>query len=399
MRHHAFPDGVTRESLIEWYRATRARTRQLFDVITPDAYYDRPIALRNPIVFYEGHLPVFSVNTLVKLTLNGEGIHHDFETLFERGIDPDSETQVKSPTDVWPAREDVQAYGVEADALIERTFANGDIEIDGGEAVFTIIEHELMHQETLLYMFHQLPCSKRRGAAAASAAGGRERPPLHSPSVQIPAGRAILGGDPSYFGWDNEFPQLIVDVPAFEIDAYNVTNGEYLEYVEATGAKAPHFWKDVDGAWHRRGLFELLPLPLNAPVYVTHDEAAAYAKWKGARLPTEAEWHRAAEGTPAGNYDFQHWDPVDVGSYPPSAFGVYDLAGNGWEWTSTHFGPFPGFEPMASYRVYSADFFDNAHYVMKGASPVTPRELVRPSFRNWFRPNYPYVYATFRCAR
>jgi hypothetical protein len=162
MRHHAFPDGVTRESLIEWYRATRARTRQLFEVITPDAYYDRPIALRNPIVFYEGHLPVFSVNTLVKLTLNGEGIHHDFETLFERGIDPDSETEVQSPTDAWPAREDVQAYGVEADALIERTLANDDIEIDGGEATFTIIEHELMHQETLLYMFHQLPCEKRR---------------------------------------------------------------------------------------------------------------------------------------------------------------------------------------------------------------------------------------------
>jgi formylglycine-generating enzyme required for sulfatase activity len=400
MRHHAFPDGVTRESLIEWYRATRARTRQLFEVITPDAYYDRPIALRNPIVFYEGHLPVFSVNTLVKLTLNGEGIHHDFETLFERGIDPDSETEVQSPTDAWPAREDVQAYGVEADALIERTLANDDIEIDGGEATFTIIEHELMHQETLLYMFHQLPCEKRRPS-----------PGLQPPSprlagrgqgegrVRIPAGRATLGGDPAYFGWDNEFQQLVVDVPAFEIDAYNVTNGQYLEYVEATGAKAPHFWKDVNGAWHRRGLFELLPLPLNAPVYVTHDEAAAYAKWKGARLPTEAEWHRAAQDTPGGNYDFQHWDPVDAGSYPPSAFGVYDLVGNGWEWTSTHFGPFPGFEPMASYRVYSADFFDNAHYVLKGASPVTPRELVRPSFRNWFRPNYPYVYATFRCAR
>jgi formylglycine-generating enzyme required for sulfatase activity len=77
---------------------------------------------------------------------------------------------------------------------------------------------------------------------------------------------------------------------------------------------------------------------------------------------------------------------------------VYDLVGNGWEWTSTVFAGFPGFEPMPSYSVYSADFFDDAHYVLKGASPVTPRELVRRSFRNWFRPNYPYVYATFRCA-
>ncbi len=141
-----------------------------------------------------------------------------------------------------------------------------------------------------------------------------------------------------------------------------------------------------------------MPLPRNAPVYVTHEEATAYARWKGARLPTEAEWHRAA-GEDQGNYGFEHWDPVDVGSYPPNAHGIYDLVGNGWEWTSTPFGPFDGFAPMASYRVYSADFFDNAHFVMKGASPVTPRELIRPSFRNWFRPNYPYVYATFRCAR
>ena len=74
------------------------------------------------------------------------------------------------------------------------------------------------------------------------------------------------------------------------------------------------------------------------------------------------------------------------------------MQGNGWEWTSTPFGPFPGFRPMASYPEYSADFFDNQHMVMKGASPATSRELLRPTFRNWFRTRYPYVYATFRCA-
>jgi formylglycine-generating enzyme required for sulfatase activity len=401
MLRHPFAGSVTRDSLIDWYRATRARTRQIFELITPDAYYDRPIALRNPIVFYEGHLPVFSVNTLVKLTLNRDGLHPYFEELFERGIDPDSETSVQSPTDVWPARADVQAYGLEADALIERTLANDDIDVDQGEAVYTIIEHELMHQETLLYMFHQLPCEKRVGRSRLGVGSGvllptaNRQPPTR---VKIPAGPATLGNTPDFFGWDNEFPQLTVDVGAFEIDALDVTNGDYLEYVEATGAKPPHFWKRVDGEWHRRGLFELLPLPLRAPVYVTHAEATAYARWKGARLPTEAEWHRAA-GDDQGNYGFEHWDPVDVGSYPPNAHGIYDLVGNGWEWTSTPFGPFPGFEPMASYRVYSADFFDNAHFVLKGASPVTPRELIRPSFRNWFRPNYPYLYATFRCAR
>jgi formylglycine-generating enzyme required for sulfatase activity len=150
-------------------------------------------------------------------------------------------------------------------------------------------------------------------------------------------------------------------------------------------------------------------------VYVSQAEATAYARWKGRRLPTEAEFHRAAYGSPAGedrrypwgdeapdasrgHFDFRGWDPVPAGSHPKgaSAWGVHDLVSNGWEWTSTVFGPFAGFEPMASYPEYSADFFDGQHYVMKGASPATAKELLRPSFRNWFRSNYPYVYAKFR---
>src|SRR6185436_2265452 len=99
MRHNAFARDVTREDLIAWHRRIRERTRGLFDLIVPDAYYDRPIALRNPIVFYEGHLPAFAVNTLVKLTLGREGVDERMETLFARGIDPETEAAVKSPTD------------------------------------------------------------------------------------------------------------------------------------------------------------------------------------------------------------------------------------------------------------------------------------------------------------
>jgi formylglycine-generating enzyme required for sulfatase activity len=162
-------------------------------------------------------------------------------------------------------------------------------------------------------------------------------------------------------------------------------------------------------------MFELIPLPASWPVYVSQAEASAYARWKRRRLPTEAEFHRAAFGTPSGtervypwgdsapdptrgNFDFASWEPVPVGARPAgaSAWGVHDLVGNGWEWTSTVFGPFEGFAPMATYPEYSADFFDGHHYVMKGGSAATAGELLRRSFRNWFRPNYPYVYATFR---
>lgn len=370
MRHPAFADDVTRDDLVAWYRTNRARTRELFDLIVPEAYYDRPIGLRNPIVFYEGHLPAFSVNTLVKLTKKLAGIDEQLETLFARGIDPADETAVRSPTDVWPSREEVHAYARSADALVEEHLT------EPGEAAFTILEHEAMHQETLLYMLHELGLEKKKPSrrvdeSTRSSSATRRL----DGSIPIPAGRTTLGAEAGTFGWDNEFTAHTVDVPAFTIDSHPVTNGEYLEHVNATGADAPHFWARGEGGWLWRGMFAMEPLPLDAPVYVTHDEATAYARWKGVRLPTEAEWHRA--------YDC----------------GVTDLAGHGWEWTSTLFAPFPGFAPMASYPEYSADFFDDAHYVLKGASPVTPRELIRPSFRNWFRPAYPYVYATFRCAR
>lgn len=165
-----------------------------------------------------------------------------------------------------------------------------------------------------------------------------------------------------------------------------------------------------------RRMFAEIPLPLDWPVYATHEQACAYAAWCGLRLPTEPEFHRAAYGEPGGgerrypwgeappkpmhgNFGLQAWNPTRVDAHPAgtSAFGFWQMVGNGWEWTGTAFGPFPGFAPFPFYRGYSADFFDNQHYVLKGASPRTALPLLRRSFRNWFRPEYRYAFATFRC--
>src|SRR5262249_53324764 len=142
-----------------------------------------------------------------------------------------------------------------------------------------------------------------------------------------------------------------------------------------------------------------LPLTESWPVYVSHAEASAYARWRGKSLPTEAEFHRAAYPQTSGNSGLQRWDPSPVDLYKDAAgpFGAVEMVGNGWEWTSTEFAPFPGFERFSFYPAYSADFFDNKHFVMKGASPRTAPRLTRPSFRNWFQPLYPYIYAGFRC--
>jgi gamma-glutamyl hercynylcysteine S-oxide synthase len=417
---------LDRVALLDRFERLRSRTADLFALVADEAYYSRPIALRNPVVFYEGHLPAFAVNTLLKKALGQPGVDEHLETIFARGIDPESEAaSVARGNPAWPDRATVRAYAQEADRRIAEALRKADLVRDDhpllrrGEAVWAILEHEEMHQETLLYMWHQLPYTSKRAPAdyeTVTIAAGE----VPEGRVSIPAGSATLGtSTDEMFAWDNERPAHVVDVPAFDIDIHNVTNAEYLAYMEAnTRLAPPSFWECDGGTWYWRGLFERVPLPADWPVYVTWAEADAYARWAGGRLPTEAEYHRAAFGTPSGgerrhpwgeeppaarhgNFDFERFDPIDVGSRPggASAWGVHDLVGNGWEWTSTVFAGFPGFQPLASYPEYSAEFFDGEHYVMKGASPVTARELLRPGFRNWFRPRYPYVYAAFRCVR
>ena len=433
---------LNREALADWYRRNRQRSRRLFDIVRPEAYYSRPISLRHPIVFYEGHLPAFSLNTLVKKGLGRPGVDERLERLFARGIDPEDETAAnRSQRAEWPSRDEVQRFADECDRLILDALANAPIEqprhplLHEGEAVYAILEHEAMHQETMLYMWHQLPFAHKQAPTGIRADAAGTTP---SPSrVTIPAGRATLGarrGDIP-FGWDNEFSAMTIDVPAFAVDEHDVTNEQFMTFVDAGGYQQaewwtpaafawirqeaiayPRFWTRRDGAWMWRGMFDETALPPAWPVHVSQAEAAAYARWKGARLMTEAEYHRAAFAQPFGSerqypwgdvppeparglFDFRSWTPAAVGSHPAgrSAWGVHDLMGNGWEWTSTVFAPFDGFRPMASYPEYSADFFDGQHIVMKGASSATAAELLRRSFRNWFRPNYPYVYATFRC--
>jgi iron(II)-dependent oxidoreductase len=435
------PTAVDRRGMLDWFRRNRARSARLFDLVTPDAYLARPIPLRHPIVFYEGHLPVFTVNTVVKKGLGRPGLDARFEVLFARGIDPADEAAAAARSiATWPAREAILEYGRNADRIVAEAIERAEIARDdhpllrGAQAVYASLEHEAMHQETLLYIFHRLPYALKHAPADARTIEGGD-PPTPA-TVRIAAGTASLGTDLTRvpFGWDNELCWHAVEVPEFEIDVYNVTNRDYLKFVEAGGydderlwtpegwnwraghdVRHPLFWERQDGRWLWRGMFEHVPLPPAWPVYVSHAEASAFARWRGKRLPTEAEFHRAAYGAGSGeersypwgdgepdetrgNFDFRHWDPMPVGSCPAgaSAWGVHDLVGNGWEWTSTVFQPFDGFQPLPSYPEYSADFFDEEHYVMKGASPATARELLRPGFRNWFRATYPYVYATFR---
>jgi ergothioneine biosynthesis protein EgtB len=441
-------DAAIRHDLIEQLACARLHSDELFAVVKSDSLYERPIPERHRIIFYVGHLEAFDWNLFHERVLGLKSFHPEFDRLFAFGIDPvGGGLPTDQPSD-WPSTAAVQDYVGQIrhtlDEKLTEALADSVHPTSDGFPVSTLlnvaIEHRLMHAETLAYMLHQLPLDRKIPQPEAPIAVTTSV--VHR-SIEIPAGSVTLGlrRDSGLFGWDNEFEAHTVPVPAFSIDQYKVTNRQYLEFVDAGGYETRAFWGDSDNhedwnwrshrgiahpafwkrdgnQWMYRTMFGDMPLPLHWPVYVSQAEAKAYATWAGKSLPTEAEWQRAAYGTPRGdertypwgeqapdsklgNFDFARWNPVPVNAFPEnqSAFGVHGMVGNGWEWTSTSFGPFPGFEPFPFYRGYSADFFDGKHFVMKGGSARTAASMLRPTFRNWFQAHYQYIYTGFRCVK
>lgn len=417
---------------------------RIFDLVPEAALDEQPIALRHPLLFYVGHLPAFASNQICRGVLGRPSHRPEFDELFERGIDPvgvDShEAAVAWPSvaEVLEYRDRVRETVLAALDEVEQRAADDPLAA-GGRIVSVVVEHELMHQETLLYMLQRLPPeAKRRPAGLPEPVldGGRAQQ-----EVAVPAGEARLGTtlDEAGFGWDNELPPQRRPVAAFRIDRLPVSNGDWLEFVDAGGYRRPELWQAEDWSWRERTglehpscwqrrpdggyhvltMFDRLPLERAQawPVSVSHAEARAYCRFRGRRLPTEAELHRAMYGDDGrshpwgdappeagvhGNFGLAHWAPTPVGSHPAgdSPFGLADTVGDGWGWTASPFRPFPGFEPwIRTYPGYSADFFDDRHAVMLGASWATPPGLIRRSFRNWFQHQYPYVFAQVRTVR
>ena len=395
-------------SLVHALADARARNDALFAMVRPDSLYERPVPERHRLVFYLGHLDAFDWNQIGRGALGLQPFHAAFDRLFAFGIDPPMEQLPGDQASDWPPVEEVRGYNKRVRRALDEVLADAPEQM-----LHVAVEHRLMHAETFAYILHNMPPERKTVQPALGMPAGAA--PVHA-MIGIPEGTATLGHNrEDGFGWDNECDVSMVQVPAFAIGKYKTTNCQYLQFVRDGGAP-PHFWTKRDGQWFWRTMSGTVPLPLDWPVYVTWTQALAYAQWAGKTLPTEAQFHRAAYGTPTGeerpypwgseppderhgNFDFRRWDPFSVTASPlgDSAFGVSQLVGNGWEWTSTVFRPFAGFQPFPFYPGYSEPFFDGGHYVLKGASPRTAARLLRRSCRNWFRPNYPYVYAAFRC--
>ncbi|MDQ3898301.1 MAG: SUMF1/EgtB/PvdO family nonheme iron enzyme, partial [Actinomycetota bacterium] len=256
--------------------------------------------------------------------------------------------------------------------------------------------------------------------------------------VAIPGGPFVMGTDDEAWAYDNERPAHVVDLPAFRIDAAPVTNRAYAGFVADGGyddprwwtedgwawrqkedLRHPQFWRtEGDGRWSRLRFGWREDLPLDEPVqHVCWYEADAYARWAGKRLPSEAEWEKAASWSPDGrkrrfpwgdtepdaaraNLSQTHFRPAPVGAYPAGAtsHGCHQLVGDVWEWTSSDFEPYPGFATFP-YREYSEVFFGSGYKVLRGGSWATSPLAVRTTFRNWDYPIRRQIFAGFRCAR
>ena len=401
---------VKRMELRRELEQARVRTDGGFQLINPDSWYERPIPERHRMIFYLGHLEAFDWNQICRWTLGMSSFQESFDQLFEAGIDPPVRQLPQDRSSDWPSVKEVRAYNQAIRGRID------DVLDEVPEAIMHVaIEHRLMHAETNAYLLHQLGTPHK--VSPGVLLDVQEEEPMHA-MVDIPEGVTRLGRSAGEgFGWDNEFDSHQVLVPAFSISRYKVTNQQYLQCVQA-GGDPPALWVRRGEAWWLRTMFKEVPLPLHWPVYVTLQQARAYAQWAGMALPTEAQFHRAAFGawdepdqpfpwgtdSPTadyGNFDFAAWDPMPVNAHPggDSRFGVAQLVGNGWEWTATPFEPFEGFQPIPTYPGYSARFFDDDHFVVKGGGPQTASRLLRRSFRNWFRQGYPYAYTGFRCVK
>lgn len=305
--------------------------------------------------------------------------------------------------------------------------------------VAMVVSHEEQHDETMLQTLQLRRGPALLGAGAPLPPG---RPGVAGTSVLVPGGPCTLGVDgvDEPFSLDNERPAHTVDVPAFRIGRVPVTNGEYAAFVADGGYTTRRWWSERGWAhreaadlrrpmtWHpdgtrtRFGVVE--EVPADEPVqHVTFFEAEAHAAWvsatsaPGARLPTEVEWEKAAAWDPAaGRRRRFPWGsadptpelanlgggalrPAPVGAYPAgaSAYGVEQLLGDVWEWTSSDFTAWPGFTPML-YAQYSEPFFGGDYKVLRGGSWAVGSSVVRPSFRNWDHPVRRQVFSGFRLA-
>ncbi|MFE9538777.1 ergothioneine biosynthesis protein EgtB [Streptomyces sp. NPDC006691] len=414
--------------------AARARTGTLTSTVDDHELTAQHSPLMSPLVWDLAHIGNQEEQWLLRAVAGQEAIRPEIDSLYDAFEHP----RAARPTLPLLAPAEARRYAADVRGraldVLESTPLRGGPLTDAAFAFGMIAQHEQQHDETML-ITHQL----RSGPVALTA----PEPPTGTTDglraeVLVPGGPFTMGTSTEPWALDNERPAHHRVVSAFHLDTTPVTCGAYLRFIEDGGYReerwwepagwamirehdlgAPLFWRQEGGQWLRRRFGVTEPVPLEEPVlHVSWYEADAYARWAGRRLPTEAEWEKAARHDPVSgrsrrypwgdadptaahaNLGQRHLRPAPAGAYPEgrSPLGVGQLMGDVWEWTSSDFLPYTGFVAFP-YREYSEVFFGPGHKVLRGGAFSVDEVACRGTFRNWDLPVRRQIFAGFRTAR
>ncbi len=392
----------------------RAYTKSLFAAVGPEDFCRQIHAEFSPVGWHLGHIGVTEGYWVLQQCQHAASLSPEYDAVFSPLENP-KENRIN-----LPAAPEILTYLDEVRTCVFAFLERADWPdthplLGEGRILNMLLQHEEQHTETILLILNLLAARRfdtgERGEGSSSAVSRRSPPPrAETAMVQIPAGAYSMGSDDGAHTLDNERPAQQVRLEEFWIDPMPVTNADFLEFMEAGGYRNPAWWSrqgwrwceehhvahplywrpgSTRGCWLAIDPFGVVPLDPDQPVRgVSWYEAEAYARCVGKRLPTEAEWEKAAwweaERSAAAQSDL-----------PESGLG---LLGGVWEWTHTWFHPYPGFQAFP-YDGYSVPYFDQQHRVLRGGSWATRRHVLRPTFRNWYHPGMRAVFAGFRCAK
>ncbi|POM24687.1 Iron(II)-dependent oxidoreductase EgtB [Actinomadura rubteroloni] len=429
-------DHALKERIAAELGAVRDRSLGLTTEVLDDAALTAQVSpLMSPLVWDLAHVGNYEELWLLRAAAGADALRPEIDGLYDAFEHPRAE---RPSLPLLPPRE-ARAYieTVRArvlDTLESARFDTPDPLTAGGFVYGMVVQHEHQHDETMLAT-HQL---RAEGAALLEdAVPAAPCAPAPANEVLIPAGPFTMGVSDDPWAYDNERPGHIVDLPAYHLDVEPVSNAAYQAFIDdggyddprwwdprgwewrhSSGKRAPAFWTREDGAWTRRRFGRVEPVPADEPVqHVCWYEADAYARWAGRRLPTEAEWEKAAAWDPEAarsrrypwgdayeegraNLGQRALRPSRAGAYAEgaSAYGARRMVGDVWEWTSSDFHGYPGFRTFP-YKEYSEVFFGPEYKVLRGGSWATHPVAVRTTFRNWDYPIRRQIFTGFRTAR
>jgi len=393
----------SKDAIGDRLEAARKRTYELIEPLDEEQLNRVYSPILSPLAWDLGHIANFEELWLVQTIGEREPLHGDLGRFYDAIENP------RKSRNELPILRDAELRFYLAEVRERALEVLDEVEIDGdaedpllrdGFVYEMLIAHEHQHNETMLQLLmmvdgYELPEAVESvgclspGQLPVQLDRQFEYPPVREAphalsTIRLPGGEYEIGAPATGFAYDNERPRHVVELAPFEIDSWPVTNGEYAQFVEETGGEPPLYWeRDGEGGWIETAMGRREPLAPEAPaIHVSWHEADAYARWAGKRLPSEREWEAAARGA-APDRD----NPLGLPG-----------AGQVWEWTSSDFLAYPGFEAFP-YEEYSQVFFGDTYKVLRGGSWATHREDLRPGFRNWDLPERRQIFSGFRCAR